>query len=597
MAKKYIFFKLASTIIDEEESATFSKTELEAFFPSIKPIKNIFELFTYHDLKLSIEKDHLLQHDLTKALPAGYLHGYLTMTDDIINVEKLVKNLAYINEIFLFQKTVENADTYLTYLLAIQLARQYTVYNWDIFKIPSLQNFYERLYYNEVDYSSESDVINKINQIKGYDDNYLLDLDHSYYCINDYNNIKVIRSVLNFLSSNGGKTVITPSGYGEIIFFASLMGISSIGIERNAIKVLFNRARYNTIFLDLELFRKAIGALLVSVDDIINEKTSAQSNLFFNDAKESFKNYIQNKLSDLKKCKSIKIHPKNIEEILAAYYLIKNNIITEKEELNQILTAAIIQSIFSLLYQNEEGRVKNIVSKNIKRLYFDFYIFDQLKHIFALNPVASDFKIDSFLNLDKKSFKRVYNIICLLSDYDAKLIEDNFFNDILKILDINNESNNTGSSAFNISPLSKKQKDVFLLDFQHQGEHYEKLGSYAQKKLGQLMSSGRKDELTVMFKLCIDCFDLIESLSTILVSNGNLCFICPNYSKDVTLESFVLSKVIEEIIEKHKDIFGLSFDRKLIAKYLPNSKVKPLNSLTTSINTVTSEEIVIFKKI
>ena len=117
MAKKYIFFKLSPTIIDDQENTKLSRLELESFLSSVKPIRNVFELLTFPDLKLSIEKDHQLQHDLILALPGGYLHGYIATTHEFFNVEKIVKRLAYFNEVYLFQRTVENADTYLFKIL------------------------------------------------------------------------------------------------------------------------------------------------------------------------------------------------------------------------------------------------------------------------------------------------------------------------------------------------------------------------------------------------------------------------------------------------------------------------------------------------
>ena len=189
-----------------------------------------------------------------------------------------------------------------------------------------------------------------------------------------------------------------------------------------------------------------------------SENINSQSNLFFSDIKVSYKKYFEKKVEYLKKSKLIKMDHKNLEEILATYFLIKNNIITEKKELNQIFSAALIQSIFEL-FHNKGQYKKNIVRHNIKRIYFDYYIFDQLKNLFALSFNKSDLHIESLLKLKKGSAPYINAVICSIHDYDSRIKEIKIIENILTILELDVENSIIPNFLINPLALSKRERD------------------------------------------------------------------------------------------------------------------------------------------
>ena len=101
----YFYFKLFNNIKSEHEAKDFAKLELQSLFGEVREINNFVDVLSAEPLKKFCIDGIRIQDMIINELPYGRIQGYFGKKNDLDNINKLVKRLAYTKEIFIIMSS------------------------------------------------------------------------------------------------------------------------------------------------------------------------------------------------------------------------------------------------------------------------------------------------------------------------------------------------------------------------------------------------------------------------------------------------------------------------------------------------------------
>jgi hypothetical protein len=474
--KKYILFKLDPVCTKTEEDVRFAQLELEAFFPSVKPLSTVFEILNYSDIKTLVEHDTTIQRLLTQDLSHGPYQVFLAIDETGLAIEKAIKRLAYVGDIILLQRSHDNMILYLQYLLTNHMASLHTVFNWHIFQVSSLQK-----------------QLQQINTLPVY---------FAYGTYSDLDE-RQIRALINWTISEPGVFYDASSNGSMAAVYAAEMDISTYTSEND-----LYLPRLQALVLDNTLIAKGLHVLIERLNELLRQKKDRQSHLFFNDVNTLFTEYRNTHLKKIKSKQQHKLDHLDQETILAIKFLIENNIITAHQSINNLLYYLVIHAV-TAYHTNHPGQ------------NFLPYLKEYFKHFQELQQVylnireqyAQDTGEVRFVQENKSGEKLHVNGIINLSRINKAFtipVIETFFSD---------------SIAKASTVLLKKIPEFH----DYKNDEIKNLGAYTGKSLLYLKSINAHEDFTAIGTLYFKFKDLLENAQAHLKPLGRLCVTVHSY--------------------------------------------------------------------
>lgn len=350
--KKYILFKLNPRYAKTEADVRFARMELETFFPAVKPLQTVFELLNYSDIKNLVEHDTTLQRIITHDLSYSPCQAFLAVDDNAPPIEKAIKRLALTGDILFFQRTHDNPHLYLQYLQSSHLLSLHTVFNWNIYTVPTLQK--------------QMDTIRTVSKYEGYTGAAIL-------------NEPYIRALINWVTANGDSFFDASPKDTLAAAIAAEMNINTSTCYNEPIL-----PRVMALTMNQQLINKGIQVFIERLNELLKQKSDRQSHLFFHDINTLFDTYKKTHVNTTKTRQLNKIGSEDQETILAAKFLLEKNIITEQNEINRFLYSLLLQIIFLFLRERSQPQFLMYLKENFKRFQEMHRLLITLNNQYAL---------------------------------------------------------------------------------------------------------------------------------------------------------------------------------------------------------------------
>ncbi|HHM01473.1 MAG TPA: hypothetical protein ENJ15_00555 [Caldithrix abyssi] len=395
MRNKYLYFKLLDLQQPVEEVRRFSEMEISALLGPVLPIDNIFQLSQQPEIKRIIEKDLPLQNALTDGLPGRGRHGYLWSGDAPPNVIPLLKRLAYIKEIFLFQQALEPDPQWLREELSNMPYREYNVYLWRVFRISTRSFLWDRLLYIEQTSRNENEADTQIKNLKEE----LLLSPEAENDLNPYEMISYarpprpasfffdlkkrsqrlpdrrwIQASLNALAPHPESSLQALFDTEEEIYTRAIcLGLDVTTVELNPIKAAIQQANAALPHIRLSELSSLINELQSKINMLMSATAAAQTDLFMYSAEGQFISYWQDER------RRLKTHGFSLPEPFLKYaactrFLIETGALSKDSGLNTIVLAALIMTLQGALRKKELPSFVSSLIDYLRRFYLKRYL-------------------------------------------------------------------------------------------------------------------------------------------------------------------------------------------------------------------------------
>jgi DNA modification methylase len=408
------YFKLFNNIKSEQEANEFARLELEGLFGEVEPIYNFCDKLKEEPLSLFCDPMIRLQDFITHELPYGKIQGYFGTSQDLKPLEKLVKRLAYIREIYLIS-TKENTS-YVKSVFPNKMGKIYHFFekgNLVCFRFITFQYFLEKSGYisklsrneKEVDRNVEilfSHPIKNLYRIpasstlsigKRLEDYFAIREEPSLYLTHYFHpykgkfHPKMARALINCVCPyQRGVVMDNFSGSGTSLVEASLMELDSVGIEINPLSVLMSNVKCNSLLID-------IGVLNAEIEKFLKDLREAIA-IYFSRKREqlcfiydiNFDVDIEEVYEDSKRL-SIELQNnsiKNKEEVIPQVLICKKLLSRVNDEKVHDFLLLVLSGTISDLARRTKEEFQAVFSERAHHLYLRLYLFKKLNEILGI---------------------------------------------------------------------------------------------------------------------------------------------------------------------------------------------------------------------
>jgi len=307
--KAHFYFKIFNSVKSEHEAKDFAKLELMSLFGKIEPIRNFFDALSKEPLKSFTSSPIRIQDIIMTELPYGKIQGYHGTKDDIIDVTKLVRRLAYTREIFLVvENNGEKAKKLLKKIFPDgTVGKNIQFFEKDdktLFRFITNQYFLEKSEYisklsrNECEISRNTEILfshliknnyripasSTLTIGKRLEDYFAIREELSLY-LNHYMHPykgkfhpKMVRALLNYIyPKDRGSILDNFAGCGTLLVEANYLGLDSLGIEINPLSVLMSNVKCHSLKIPIDKLKKAIDKYIEMVGKEIAYFTKEKS--------------------------------------------------------------------------------------------------------------------------------------------------------------------------------------------------------------------------------------------------------------------------------------------------------------------------------
>jgi len=538
MARQYLFFKLTSEDISYIDAGKLFQIELSTYFSNIHKINNVFELYRFPEIRQLIEKDFKLQKHITHALPDSENHGYLALTDSLPPIEKLIKRLAYCDEFLLFQRTHEPKDAYLRYLSGKGVIKQLKIYNWIIFIIRTLRSFYDPV--SDIVRSlptpdkidrllNDPGNLNSKNRQKHADP--LHQHSQTLDPLNTYTS-RFSAAMFNMLIKKDHSFVEIPAISAHLLRHASLTGNKATGYIQTPLQSMEFRLRTQFHNLDKTIIWDAVNKAIGLLNQLLENPKFKQSHLFYSDIDGSYKSHESIIFQKYTELSSYKRHLKLYRYIIAARFLIDQQIITHDDTINLFLTFNLLQTIFQAINRKRASSFINEFEINAQNLISEMHICQKMRELFVLKPKTAHIIEGSFSMLaDKSDNKHAYFVRLPGQATNNNFYTKNHINIALKLFQ-------TRSNPISSQEISQSLKNFYQKKLE--------ANLYTNEKLDFYRSFLPREEFLSLSDQCINTLFSLDQLVTQLKTGDRLCILSPNrcHFIDDNPHEFSFSRII-----------------------------------------------------
>ncbi len=424
MRNKYLYFKLFDLQQPVDEVRHYSELEISGLLGAVTPIENIFQLSRQPEIKRVIEKDLSLQNALTDGLPGRGRHGYLWIGDNPPDVVPLLRRLAYIKEIFMFQQALEPDPAWLKEAISAMPYREYNIYLWRVFRISTRSFLWDRMLYLEQVCRNESDVD---NQIKALKDELLLSPEEES-TLNPYEMISYARppksgtffpdfqkrhqraphrrwlqALLNSIAPREDSTIQSLFDSHENVYTrAIILGLNITTVDINPVNNIIREANSALTEIKTADLSTLINELQSKINMLMSATAAAQTDLFMYSAEGQFISYWQDEKKRLKTY-DLGLPEPYLKYVACTRFLIETRALSQDSRLNAIVSAALVLTIRTTLHKKEIPSFITSLIDFLRRFYLKRYLLNKFDAWMPVRYGQLDcFRGDVFLTKEKK---------------------------------------------------------------------------------------------------------------------------------------------------------------------------------------------------
>jgi hypothetical protein len=547
MPETHWYFKLFNSVKEKHE-IDFAELELTSLFGNIDRVRNFSDLLDTSFFKNFRHGSIRIQDIFAHELPYGECHGFFARTDEIRNVGRLVKRLAYTREFFAATSSNDPQATLRQTFPAGDVGKnvQYFQNNdYVLLRFITNQYFLEKSQYisklsrNELEASRNVEYLfsfltknlyripaTETMQIGKRLEDYFaireepsLHLTHYMHPYKGKFHPKMVRALLNYVFPKDAGTIMDNfAGCGTLLVEATWMELDSIGVEINPLSALMCNVKCDSLTIPLEELKKEIDNYLQELRSSLlsYESQSSGSALLF-PPKYDKGTVEKTKGSIPASVMSLFRNSRNIDYILIAHELLKTIV---NEKVRDFLLLA-LSGATSDLTRRRHGDFLEVLQDRLRNLYLRIYIFDRLNNVIKVNlgksktyaadtrdmKMIQDESVDAIVNSPPYSTALDY----IKNDYPQLTL--------LGLADISQlEVNMIGNPRFKVYQKS------LLDEMRTNVPDYARLPQDARETLSLLVRYGRLKESMRTYKFFKDMFLALKEMYRVL-KRGSKCVI------------------------------------------------------------------------
>ncbi|MBD3191169.1 MAG: hypothetical protein GF308_11015 [Candidatus Heimdallarchaeota archaeon] len=409
----YFYFKIFNNIKSQHEVEDLAYLELESLFGKVEPIHNFVDHLIEPPLKFFIDNSIRIQDIFTMELPYGKIQGYYGEKNELINITKLVRRLAYTREFFLLVKSPEEPEDLLKRIFpdfAIHKnTRFYRKNNFILFRFITNQYFLEKSEYLSNLCKTKKDIDKKTDELFSFLLNNYYHIPQSstsryyrelfdYFTIREEKSLylnhymhpykgkfhpKMARALLNYLlPTNNGFILDNFAGSGTSLVEASLLGLNGLGVEINPLSVLMSNVKTQSFKLPIQELELVINNFLNLLKKEFNKiQSSGKSNQATIKQELSTKEGLvyQENIS-LRKLARLNLQKRTIQKIILTRKLIKK---VQETKIRDFLLLTLSGSISDVLRRTNRDFFY-VIKERVFDLFLRLYLFNRLNHVLKI---------------------------------------------------------------------------------------------------------------------------------------------------------------------------------------------------------------------
>ena len=414
--KSTFFFKIFNNVKSDHEPKDFARIELESLFGEITPINNFMDFITKKPLKVFTSDDIRIQDILSYELPYGPIQGYFGEREELTDITKLVKRLAYTREFFLIAESTNKPETILNEIFkdgTIGKNVQFFVKeNFILFRFITNQFFLEKSEYVSKLSRTEEEIDSNVNTLfshliqniqripasttlaigKQLEDWFTIREEPSLY-LNHYMHAykgkfhpKMTRALVNYVyPEDNGVILDNFAGSGTALVEANYLGLDALGVEINPLSALMCNVKCNSVKIPTKKLKKEISLFIKKLVDEINFLGSIQkgqqllvgSSIDISKINDS----IEKAKEELAKRKGNNVPDEMIRDVFIAREILKS---VEDKDVHDFLLLSISGSISDGLRRRKANFIE-IFKARLSKLYRRLYLYQKLNEQLKIN--------------------------------------------------------------------------------------------------------------------------------------------------------------------------------------------------------------------
>ncbi|MDI6917519.1 MAG: DNA methyltransferase [Thermoplasmatales archaeon] len=554
----HFYFKIFNSIKSEHEAKDFAKLELIGLFGEVKTIHNFFDKLSKKPLNLFTSEPIRIQDIITTELPYGKIQGYYGTKEELIDITKLVKRLAYVREIFLVTESKEKPEKILKQIFPDgNIGKNVQFFEKDgniLFRFITNQYFLEKSQYisklsrNKKEINMNVDVLfshlfnnnyripasSTLSIGKRLEDYFAIREEASLY-LNHYMHPykgkfhpKMVRALLNYIyPEDKGIVLDNFAGSGTLLVEAGYLGLDSLGVEINPLSVLMSNVKCHSVKIHLDELKVEIDNYLERLDNEI--KALIQSNkgqtLLVKSSIEPSKIKEESKqlLKELRKGNGFEDDEFVIQEIIIARELLKD--IREKSIKEFLLLS--LSGAISDISRRTKNDFERVLRGRINDLYLRIYLFCKLNEVLKIKVSNGETYCGDTRNMKKiKGFPPKDNFVdAILNSPPYSTALDYIKNDYLQLilLKLVNSMEELEKNMMGNPRINYDKKELLKLVEDEERDPL-KISNLVHEYVDILLSNGRQDAGLRVYKFFIDMLLTLKEMYRVM-KKGSKCAI------------------------------------------------------------------------
>ncbi len=590
----YFYFKLFNNIKSEHEAKDFAKLELRSLFGEVVEINNFVDVLSTEPLKKFCIDGIRIQDMIINELPYGRIQGYFGKKNDLDNINKLVKRLAYTKELFVITSSKKEPAKLLKEIFPDGVfdknVQFFKVGDLVLFRLIANQYFLEKSEYisklsrNEKEIDSNCEVLfsyltKQLYRIpasssmaigKRLEDYFAIREEPSLY-LNHYMHPykgkfhpKMVRALLNYVHPEDKGIVLDNfAGCGTLLVEAQYLGLDSYGVEINPLSALMSNVKCNSITVPLDKLKKAINEYSSVVEKEIKcliNANNKQKLLVENSLKpEKIKEEARIALEEIKNQNGFKNKELAVQKIIIARELISP---IKDKNIREFLLLSLSGAISDIARRTKNDFEKVFIER-INNLYLRIYLFNKLNDLLKIKPANSETYTEDTRDI-KKIAKETITGIINSPPYSTAL--DYIKNDypqlvLLKLVDDmdNLERNMMGN------PRKNYNKKELLEIIEGKKDDPLDISPEAKKFVNLLKKGQREDAALRVYKFFIDMLYALKEMHKVLKKGAKAAIIIGNnhFQIDEKYIEIPNGKILEDIALRTGFKKDIAISRKL----------------------------------
>lgn len=564
-----LYFKLFNSIKSPHEANELARLELLGLLGEVERVSNFADellvepLRSFSDATFAVKVGSVRVVDcFTHELPYGRIQGYKTFVDQLQDISRLVRRLAYTREIFVVLESASPEGDMVKLFRGSILGRnaQYAIAaGRTLYRFITNQYFLEKSEYisklsrNEKEVDANVDrllthLTHKIYRIpasatmrigKRLEDYFATREEPSLYLTHNMHpytgkfHPKLARALLNYVCpSDKGTVVDNFAGSGTLLVEAVLMGLNAVGIEINPLSVLMGNVKCQALSkLDPSKLKKDKAAFMKRYAESTTRIRSTQKTLDSVGSHEKLKReqrmltrQIKSSAAKLRTLDKASFHlsEDDLIDIIVCRRLMAR--ITDRYTREFMLLA--LSRTISDVTRRKTAAFREAMEDSLQDMFLRVYLFDSLKRNLEIEVGdGACFELDA----RDVSSAQIRDLDGNVDSPPYSTALDYIKNDQpqLTLLSFDTSLSNLNTCMIG-SPGNKYDSKRLLSEITQKRDGFMNLPGHARRTIDQLFKVGREDQALRCMKFFQDTYTTMEQMWSVLKPGAKYAIVIGN---------------------------------------------------------------------